>query len=244
MMNRKILVTAVILLLAFTFVNAQTSGPDPARTGITSAQQDLKEVSVSKFENAGFWYGVFPRDDGLLFLRSFPGNPLDKKPIQEDVDAGIVTLDQDGLIMEGDNFVLGAKVYFFRRGVINFAIKPVRPLPIEGITKTVSLWVCGRNTNHRLELVITDQFGHDAIIDMGKLNFLGWKKLTVAIPPNIVQRDYHYNNKMGVSVSALNIKCDLDETYGNYYLYFDDLRAITDLFAEANRDEDDMVDSW
>lgn len=225
-------------------VTAQSNGPDPTRTGVTSAQQKLKEVSVSKFENAGFWYGVFPRDDGMLFLRSFPGNPLDKEPIPEEVEAGIVTLDQDDMIMSGDNFVLGAKVYFFRRGVINFAVKPVRPIPIEGITKTLSLWVCGRNTNHRLEVVVQDHFGNDSIIDMGKLNFMGWKQLTVSVPSNVVQRDYHYNNKMGISVSAFNIKCDLDETYGNYYLYFDDLRAVTDLFAESNLDEDDMLDSW
>jgi hypothetical protein len=243
-MKRKILFIVIVLFIVVSFASAQTSGPDPTRTGISSAQQKLKEVSVSKFENAGFWYGVFPRDDGMLFLRSFPGNPLDKQPIPEDVQAGIVTLDQDDNIIEGDNYVLGAKVYFFRRGVINFAIKPVRPLPIEGITKTLSIWVVGRNTNHRLEVVVQDHFGNEAIIDMGKLNFMGWKQLTIAIPPNIVQRDYHYNNKMGLSVSGFNIKCNLDETYGNYFLYFDDLRAITDLFAESNRDVDDMLDSW
>ncbi|MDC7219699.1 MAG: flagellar filament outer layer protein FlaA [Spirochaetales bacterium] len=243
-MNKKILLAILMIMLVLSFAAAQVNGPDPTKTGVTSAQQKLKEVSISKFENAGFWYGIFPRDDGLMFLRSFPGSPLDKEALPEEVEAGIVTLDQDGMIMEGDNYVLGAKVYFFRRGVINFAIKPVRPLPVEGITKTISIWVCGRNTNHRMEIVLSDHFGNDAVIDMGKLNFMGWKRLTVAVPPNIVQRDYHYNNKMGVSVSAFNIKCDLDETYGNYYLYFDDLRAVTDLFAEANRDEDDMVDSW
>jgi hypothetical protein len=34
------------------------------------------------------------------------------------------------------------------------------------------------------------------------------------------------------------------ETYGSYYIYFDDLRAVTDLFAENNRDVDDMADAW
>lgn len=243
-MKKRLLLVLVALIVSMSFVSAQVSGPDPTQTGVSSAQQKLKEVSVTKFENAGFWYGVFPRDDGMLFLRAFPGSPLDKEAIPDEVEAGIVKVDEDGVITEGDNFVLGAKVYFFRRGIINFAIKPVRPLPIEGITKTLSVWVCGRNTNHRLEVVIRDHFGNDALIDMGKLNFMGWKKLTIAIPPNIVQRDYHYNNKMGVSISAFNIKCDLDETYGNYYLYLDDMRAVTDLFAEANRDVDDMLDSW
>ena len=29
-----------------------------------------------------------------------------------------------------------------------------------------------------------------------------------------------------------------------YYVYFDDMRAITDLYAMQNRDEDDMDDNW
>jgi hypothetical protein len=34
------------------------------------------------------------------------------------------------------------------------------------------------------------------------------------------------------------------EAFGSYYIYLDDVRAITDLYAEESRDPDDMVDSW
>jgi hypothetical protein len=34
------------------------------------------------------------------------------------------------------------------------------------------------------------------------------------------------------------------EAQGAYYIYLDDLRAVTDLFAENNRDPDDMSDGW
>ena len=49
---------------------------------------------------------------------------------------------------------------------------------------------------------------------------------------------------MGIMIEGFNIQCEIDETYGTYYIYFDDLRAVTDLFAEENRDIDDMNDSW
>ena len=49
---------------------------------------------------------------------------------------------------------------------------------------------------------------------------------------------------MGITIRGFNILCDLDETYGSYYIYMDDLRAVTDLFAEESRDEDDILDSW
>lgn len=232
-----------LLILVPALLMAQV-GPDPTRTGVSLAQQELKEISVSKFEHPGFWYSLFPADDGICLVRGFPGNPLDKEPIQDEIDAGIVEVDQDGVIISGDNYVLGAKVYFYRRGVINFSVKPVRPIPIQGISKTLSVWVAGRNTDHRLEAVISDHFGNAAIIDMGKLNFTGWKKLTVSIPPSIKQRDYHYSNMMGITFDGFNIKCAIDETYGTYYIYFDDLRVVTDLFSENSRDLDDMLDSW
>ncbi|MDR2952172.1 MAG: flagellar filament outer layer protein FlaA, partial [Treponema sp.] len=84
-----------------------------------------------------------------------------------------------------------------------------------------------------------------------KLNFMGWKKLTVAIPPQsddgysgVVQRNYHYNNQMGIKIMGFRINFNLTDTSGSYYVYLDDLRAVTDLFAENNRDEDDMADGW
>ena len=49
---------------------------------------------------------------------------------------------------------------------------------------------------------------------------------------------------MGLSIDGFNVKCNIDETYGRYYIYFDDVRAVTDLFAEESRDTDDMMDAW
>jgi hypothetical protein len=111
--------------------------------------------------------------------------------------------------------------------------------------------VVGRNYNHELYLQVEDFFGHPYELYMGKLNFQGWKQLTVAIPPQaddgkngIVQRNYHYNNQSGLKISGLRVNCDPAEAFGSYYIYFDDLRAVTDLFAESNRDTDDMSDAW
>ncbi len=170
----------------------------------------------------------------------FEGSPLEKEPIPE----------EEGMDIP-DRYVLGGRVDFIRRGHNTFTIYPLRPIPIEGITKTISIWVAGRNFNHELKIMIQDFFGRDYELFVGKLNFQGWKKLTVAIPPQpldgnsgIVQRNYHYNNNMGIAITGFKVLCDPMESFGNYYIYLDDLRAVTDLFAENDRDPDDMVDSW
>jgi hypothetical protein len=241
----KRLIISVVLLAAAGLVWAQQGGDEvgtvnPGRLGIEEAQQLLKEVSVDKFEHDGFWHSTMSGDEGYVTARLFSGGPADKQPIPEEEGMNIA-----------DQYVLGARVDFLRRGYNSFTIYPSRPIPIEGVTKTISLWIAGRNFNHQITILIQDFFGRDYEIYMGKLNFQGWKKLTVAVPPQaedgvsgVVQRNYHYNNQMGLKITGFRIDCDPMEAYGSYYIYFDDLRAVTDLFAESNRDADDMSDAW
>jgi hypothetical protein len=218
----------------------EVGATDPERLGIDVAQQELKEVSVEKFEHDGYWLSSMSTDNGYTTTRLFEGGPAGKVPPP----------DEEGLDIP-DRYVLGTRVDFLHRGHMDFTIFPIRPIPIEGITKTISVWAAGRNYNHELNILIQDYFGRQFELYMGRLNFQGWKRLTVAIPPQadngvngIVQRNYHYNNQMGLKVVGFKIKCDPMEALGSYYIYFDDLRAITDLFAENNRDPDDMMDIW
>jgi len=238
-MKTKVLtLIAVLLVIIAAFSFGQLTGvgePKADEIGVDSAQQDLKEISITKFEDAGFWFSNMPRDQGLTELRRLPGGPLDKEPIPGEEEVGI---------QEDDKYVLGLKVSYYRRGLNMFTLYPVRPLPVEGIAKTLSVWVVGRNMQHMLSIIISDYFGNRAEITMGKLNFSGWKKLTVAVPPNIVQRDFHYQDRMGIKILGFKVETDPLESFGTYYIYFDDLRAMTDLFAENSRDPDDIADVW
>jgi hypothetical protein len=240
-MKRFILITVLIFSFAAAGVFAQAVGePDAQQLGIMEAQMKLKEISVDKFEHEGFWRVTMSTDEGYTTARLFEGSPAAKVPIPE----------EEGLNIP-DRYVLGVRVDFLRRGTNSIRVYPARPLPIEGITKTVSVWVAGRNFNHTLHLLLDDAFGRQFELFMGRLNFQGWKRLTVAIPPQapdglrgIVQRNYHFVNMMGIRITGFRIDCDMMEAYGSYYVYFDDLRAVTDLFAEDLRDADDMSDMW
>lgn len=226
-----IVATCVFGVLAF----AQDTAPDPAKIGVDSAQQLLKEISINKFEDQGFWKVAIPLDAGVIGSRRVEGSPLDKKPIKAESDAEI---------KEEDKYVLGVKAEFFGRTNTTLSVEAIRPLTCPGITKTISVWVIGRNNNHKLGVVCEDYFGHRAVLPMGKLNFSGWKQLTVAVPTTLEQRNPHYNNRMGIKILGFVIEPELTETYGSYYVYLDDLRVVTDLFADQNRDPDDIADNW
>ena len=229
-----LIAAAAVGLYAQAFT-APVGEPDPTRIGTDTSQQMLQEVSLSKFEDAGMWRAVMPRDFGVAAIRKIAGGPIDKEPIQAEVDAGIE---------EADDYVLGVKAYYYKRDLSYISIFPSRPIPIEGICKTISLWVVGRNYEHTLKIILRDFYGRIAELTIGKLNFSGWKKMTVAIPPSLAQADLHYNNNMGLQIEGFRIECDAKDTIGTYYIYMDDLRAYTDLFSENNRDPDDIPDVW
>jgi hypothetical protein len=242
---KRVFLFVLVFICAFSLFAQQNEvgAPNPAEIGVTAANQgqSLKEVSVDKFEMDGYWISHISPDNGYTASRLFTSaGPIAKEPLEAEEQFSIE-----------EKYVFGTRIDFIHRGHTSVYFRPQRAIPIEGITKTISLWVAGRNFNHDLYLLVRDYFGREFELFVGRLNFPGWKKLTVAIPPQaddgrngIVQRNYHYFNKMGIMVSGLMIKVDPTEAYGSYYVYFDDMRAWTDIFTENNRDEDDMVDSW
>ena len=114
-MKRSFIVVA--LSFAATVAFSQTSelgAPDPQRVGVDSAQQKLKEVSVDKFEAAGFWLSSMSTDEGYATTRLFEGGPSGKQPLEEEKDMNVQ-----------DKYVLGTRVDFLRRGNTSLTLYPI-----------------------------------------------------------------------------------------------------------------------
>lgn len=234
-----ILLITSVFALAITAQNSVVDEPNPETVGNDSAMQALKEISLDKFEREGSWNVRMSPDYGVITGRLFEGSPAMKDPLPEDADKA-----------DEDTKVYGVKVEFFKRGINSFFITSQRPIPIEGITKTVSVWVCGRNMSHDLYLLVQDYFGNNYELYMGSLGFSGWKKLTAIVPPSpdgehgIVQHSAYYGDKPGLRILGLRVDCNPVLARGSYYMYIDDLRCVTDLYDMENHDEDDMSDNW
>ena len=106
------------------------------------------------------------------------------------------------------------------------------------------------NMGHQLWLLVQDYNGNNFEIWMGSLEFSGWKKITAAIPPSpdgehgIVQQSVYHGDKPGLRIVGFRVDCNPMEARGSFYMYLDDMRAVTDLYDLENRDEDDMMDNW
>lgn len=216
---------------------ATIGGPDPLRIGDDHANPQLADVSITKFEDDGFWRGEMSRDDGFITLRRINSKgPAAKKPVSGDVNAKITDT-------EADEYVLGAKVEHLHRAVTSFSVVPLRPISMPGIVKTISVWVAGRNVNHQLFAMVNDQFGNTAKIFLGSLAFTGWRQLTGAVPPSVKQLNPRYEGRTGLTFQSFLIETDPNETFGQYYIYFDGLTTMTDMYIESQRDADDVNDS-
>lgn len=196
-------ISSLVLLLGAAPLVAQETEPEPENLGVDTAQQNLQEVSVTRFEDPGFWDVNIPVDAGIITHRRLQGAPMDKEPIPAEEEAGIEVV---------DDYVIGVKASYFKRGATTISIEPSRPLEVPGIVKTLSVWVVGRNFNHQLSVVIADYYGNRMVLPMGTLNFSGWKQLTVAVPPGIRQRSAHYNQQTGIQVLGFVIRPDINET--------------------------------
>lgn len=247
---KKVLAVLIVLCVACGALAAQDgrslTETDPVMTA-DAARQALREVSLDLFEREGSWNCHISPDVGVITGRLFEGGPYINLSEEERAD-------KLGLPVEvadsSNHLVYGVKVEFFRRGTNTFYLSPSRPIPIEGVTKTVSLWVAGRNQEHKLTLLVQDYFGNNFEIYIGTLAFSGWKRLSVSIPPSpdgthgIVQQSSYFGERPGLRIVGLRVDCDPEHAIGSYYMYIDDLRAVTDLYAMENRDADDPSDAW
>ncbi|MDR1786048.1 MAG: flagellar filament outer layer protein FlaA [Spirochaetaceae bacterium] len=235
---------SIAILICFSLVLAafaQTGQTSLADSNIPddTAGNALTEVSVDLFEREGSWVSSISPDNGLVSSRLFEGSPAAK--------TAYTTPEGE---TPPDTKVLGVKVQFYRRGVNTFYVKAASPIPITGVVKTISFWVTGRNQAHRISLIVRDYFSHIYELYVGDLAFAGWKQLRVTIPPSpdgergIVQSSPYYGDHPGLSIVGFKIDCNPVEARGTYYLYFDDLRAVTDVYDYNNPDTDSMQDNW
>jgi len=190
------------------------------------ATELVQTVLVDDFETAGEWAAFMPRDFGFATAMRREGAPRD-------------------LASDRNKYVLGVKIEFMKRDWAWATVVPARPVKIKGITKTVSVWVVGRNYKHILSLMLKDYLDRMRFIRAEKLIWIGWKQVNINIPDTIDQENYKISEDRGITFVGFRLDFDPDDILGRpFYTYFDYLTADVDLFAETKQNPDDMLDHW
>ena len=255
---RSFFVSALLLSLPaaqiFSQGQQQQAGPEtgptaqeqPAETAETRDSNQRPTVAVvlvdkvlNNFENAEDW-------------RAFATSPLGITKSQKRIQRGSIedtynpqnlTDEERSLFIPGENHILGVKGFFKDRGFDRIEVKPPHSYIIRGIGRQVSVWALGRNFRHTLYIKLKDYRGKIYKIKMGRLNYFGWRKLTVTIPGWVRQSARFSLLDKHLKVVSLYVESDKLEVGGQFYFYLDQLTMKIDRTAQ-NYPGSQIKDLW
>ena len=238
---KKIIVLAAVLALA-TWVSAQNTTPPQTTTpqateeriplfdGDVSIQkeyskEDVKNSLLDNYELSEEWSVNIPREFGVVLKLKI------KKPQSSGAD---------------DVYCFGVKAETYQRGFIWLEFTPPRPVTIPPKSKGIALLTFGRNLNHHLVAWVQDYLGVEYRIDMGSMNFKGWKRMAAVIPPYVRNYSRYVPEDRPLLLKKFVIEYDPDEYPMTAYYYFDNFEAAVDTYKEPwpgdNMIDEDGVD--
>jgi hypothetical protein len=103
-------------------------------------------------------------------------------------------------------------------------------IPIPGRIQYMDLWVWGSNLDYNLEAYFRDYRGMVHVIDVGRLNFQGWKNLQVRIPARVPQSKRVLPKRAGLTFIKFRVWTPPTEPVADFRIYFDQFKILTDTY--------------
>jgi hypothetical protein len=113
--------------------------------------------------------------------------------------------------------------------------------PIPGRLRYFDLWVWSANMDLYIDAMIRDYQGIVHTIHFGTLAFTGWKNMRALIPSTIRQNKRSMPTHAKIQFVKFRIWTQPLERVGDFYIYFKQLKALTDNF-DTMFDGDQLAD--
>jgi len=223
-MQRWIMMAAIALFSTMSGVSAQDGAADGQTGGQSNQQVKIEDILLNDFENAEDWRALSTSPLGDTKIKKV----IQLGPIQDVYNPKELTQEEKDRFVEGKNHVLGVKTYYVDRGFDRVVVKPPHEYVISGIGRQLSVWVLGRQFKHTLYVVLRDYRGTIHKLRLGRLDFFGWRKMTVTIPGWLPQSTRYAMLDKNLHFVSLFAASDSKEVGGTFYFYVDDLRIKVD----------------
>ncbi|MFW6365199.1 MAG: flagellar filament outer layer protein FlaA [Spirochaetota bacterium] len=196
---------------------------------------------MSDFEDSEDWRAIATSPLGDTKIRKIPGRPNELNEEGEVVEADLELTDDNGFTHEAE-YVLGVKTYFKDRGFDRVEVFPPNEYIIRGKAKEITVWVLGRKFRHTLYVKLRDYKGKIHKLKIGRLDFWGWKEMSVIVPGWLPQSSKYAMMDKNLHFVSFFVESDKFEVPGTFYFYLDNFKVITDL-SEFTGDPN-IQDNW
>ena len=144
---------------------------------------------------------------------------------------------------QNPNHILGVKTWFEDRGFDRVEISPPHEYAIKGKARQFSIWVLGRKFRHTMAIKLRDYRGKIHKLPLGRLDFFGWRKLTVTVPGWLPQSTRYSLLDKNLHFVSLFVTSDVHEVPGTFYFYIDGLKVLVDR-SELTYPGSEIKDNW
>lgn len=156
----------------------------------------------------------------------------------EEEKAGIVIREGYAAPVKNSKKYLGIKLYGKEGNVLQ--ITPEKKLLIDKYCRSISIWIFGKNFAGELSMMMRDAEGRAHRIVIGKLKFIGWRKLIIKLPDSIVQKDKYLTKKKHIEITKFIYKPTTKTRLPVWhYFYMDNIGAMV-----REKYTDKQSDDW
>lgn len=250
---KRSIISLLVLMIIFTvsitlYGQAQPGAnqPAPANTNPnvqTAPGSNLILLTLEDFEEAEDWraYATSPLGDTKstkMVQRGEIRAVDDENTRPPEGEALSVASDADN-----PNHILGVKTYFNNRGFDRVEIKPPHEFVIRGKARQFSVWVLGRKFRHSMGIKLRDYRGKIHKLNLGRLDFFGWRKLVITVPGWLPQSTRYSMLDKNLHFVSLYVTSDYHEVPGTFYFYVDGLKTMVDR-SELTYPGSEIKDNW
>jgi hypothetical protein len=193
-----VLVVLMIFMVGNGNINISAQTQDQAAKGqqaekqSTLAKEGLVWDWMNDFESCEDWRAVATCPLGETKIRKIDGRPI---TVDDNGTTQTVSIEDLGLQKNSETsgkdengydhevkYVLGVRTYFMERGFDRVEVFPPNEYVVRGKAKEIRVWALGRKFRHTLYVKLRDYRGDIHKLKVGRLDFWGWKELSVVIP--------------------------------------------------------------
>jgi hypothetical protein len=216
LLSMKWLLTSFVMILFFTLPSFAQDKKESANSKASPAysRMIIEDFETSQYGESNIVYKVTSNQKGGISIRDqFPSPAKDSKKY-----LGVKILGKSGDVLQ---------------------ITPAKKLIIDKHCQSISIWVYGKDLSGELSILLKDGAGASHRIIMGRLNYLGWRELTVNIPSTVSQMDQYLSQKKELEITRIMFNPGNTGRLPVWnYFYMDDITAtVRDKFYDKQSDE-------